>query len=450
MSGTTSTSGVLFGGNSRYAADFQAIIDRSVAIASLPISQLNTDKTAAEAETAALEALEDRFAGLRAALNSIESAMGASAYQATETNPSVLSVSVGAGAMEGAYSVEVVALGSYTSAMSADLDILAPGTQGLGNGASVNLKVGGIDHTLWPDDTSLSALARAINEETEAHVRAVIVNVGSAADPDYRLSLESTLLGAVDIQLLNGETNLVATQTVGALAQYKVNGVDVAAETDTRTVSIAPGLSVTLLETGSTSMTVTRQSSALSDALAGFAAAYNETVAELDRHRGDGEGALKGRNAIYSLAGSLRELAGYSDDGAAVSSLTSLGLTFDRNGRLNFDSLTFMAADLGSSASVVAFLGSTATSGFLKAADGVLDAVEDPLSGRLASEIGAARSGVLQIDARIAEEQARVDDLKVRLQEQMAAADALIAQMEQQYSYLFNMLDAMRSAAEQY
>ncbi len=450
MSGaTSSTSGAVFGGNSRYAADFQAIIDRSVAIASLPISQLNTDKAAAEAETAALEALEDKFSGLRTALNAIESAMGASAYQAALTDSSVAGVSVGAGAMEGSYSVEVAALGSYTTAISADLAISAPGAEGLGNGVPVKLKVGGIEHTLWPADASLSALARAINEETDARVRAVIVNAGSAADPDYRLSLESTLLGPVEIQVLDGETDLVATQTTGALAQYRVNGVAAAAESDTRTVSIAPGLSVTLLKTGSTSMTVTRQSSALGDALAGFAAAYNEAVDALDEHRGDGAGALKGRNAIYSLAQSLREMAGYSAEGE-LSSLASLGLTFDRNGRLNFDSLTFMAADLGSPASVVAFLGSTAASGFLKAADSVLDAVEDPLSGRLTSEINASRSGVLQLDARIAEEQTRVDDLKVRLQEQMAAADALIAQMEQQYSYLFNMLDAMRSAAEQY
>ena len=40
--------------------------------------------------------------------------------------------------------------------------------------------------------------------------------------------------------------------------------------------------------------------------------------------------------------------------------------------------------------------------------------------------------------------------MKVRLQEQMAAADALIAAMEQQYNFLFSMLDSMRAASEQY
>lgn len=450
MSGTTSTSGVVFGGNSRYAADFQAIIDRSVAIASLPISQLNTDKTALAAESAALESLEGQFSSLRTAVESINSALGASAYRASLTDATVASVSVGAGAMEGSYSIEVVALGAATTAISADLGLSAPGSQGLGNGTAVTLKVNGVDYSLAPAGTSLTALARAINAETDAHVRAVVVNVGSADAPDYRLSLESTLLGAVEIRLLDGETDLVTTQATGGPAEYRVNGVAVAAQSDTRTLNIAPGLTVTLLETGVTSMTVTRQSSALSEALAGFAAAYNATVDELDQHRGQGDGALKGRQVVYSLAQSLRELAGYSEPGEAISSLASLGLTFDINGRLNFESLTFIGADLANSTSVASFLGTTFTSGFLKAADSVLDAVEDPLSGRLSSEIGAAGSGMLRIDARIADEEARVDDLKVRLQEQMAAADALIATMEQKYNYLYGLLDAMSAATEAY
>lgn len=449
MSGASSTSGVLFGGNSRYASDFQAIIDRSVAIASLPISQLENDKTALAAESAALGALEERFSALRAAVDSIGTALGAAAYQASLADASVASVSVGAGAMEGSYSIDVVALGSATTAISAGAGIASPSVEGLGNGAAVTLEVDGVEYALEPADGSLAALARAINEESGAGVRAVIVNVGSQAAPDYRLSLESTRLGPRTIRVLDGETDLVSMQTAGALAEYRVNGVAVAAQSDTRTVSIAPGITVTLLDTGSTSITVTRQSSALGEALEGFAAAYNSAMEELDRHRGEGDGALKGRQVVYALAGSLRELAGYGEAGEGVTSLASLGLEFDKNGRLNFNSLAFMAADLGNSPGVASFLGGAA-SGFLKAADAVLDAVEDPLWGRLATETGAARASMAQIDERIAEEQSRVDDMKVRLQEQMAAADAMIAAMEQRYQLLFGMLESMRIAAEQY
>jgi hypothetical protein len=40
--------------------------------------------------------------------------------------------------------------------------------------------------------------------------------------------------------------------------------------------------------------------------------------------------------------------------------------------------------------------------------------------------------------------------LQINLQQQMSAADALIASMQQQYSYLTNMFQAMETAAQQY
>ena len=39
------TSGTLFTGNSRFSSDFSSVIQRSVAIASLPITLLQQDKT---------------------------------------------------------------------------------------------------------------------------------------------------------------------------------------------------------------------------------------------------------------------------------------------------------------------------------------------------------------------------------------------------------------------
>ena len=171
---------------------------------------------------------------------------------------------------------------------------------------------------------------------------------------------------------------------------------------------------------------------------------------EIDLHRGDGDGALQGHQIVYQLAQSLRELAGFSGSPEAISSLESLGLTFGRDGKLNFNSLAFMGADLVNSGAVAGFLGTPTTAGFLKSATDILEAVQDPLTGRLESEIGSVSSEMSRIDDTIAEQETRVNDLKVQLQERMAAADALIASMEQQYSYLFSMLESMRAASEQY
>ena len=60
MSTTSTTSSSVFSGNSRYSADFQAVIDRTVAIASLPISQLNAQKTSLSDQPTALTGLDGK------------------------------------------------------------------------------------------------------------------------------------------------------------------------------------------------------------------------------------------------------------------------------------------------------------------------------------------------------------------------------------------------------
>ena len=121
----------VFSGNSRYAADFQAVIDRSVAIASLPISQLNNDKAELEGESTALESLNGKFDALHNAITAIDDSLGSFGVSGLAGEPHAWpSVSLGAGAMEGNYSIEVVRLGSYSTAISADLGIAEPSEDG--------------------------------------------------------------------------------------------------------------------------------------------------------------------------------------------------------------------------------------------------------------------------------------------------------------------------------
>jgi flagellar hook-associated protein 2 len=227
--------------------------------------------------------------------------------------------------------------------------------------------------------------------------------------------------------------------------------VDTEAESDSRTVTIAPGLTVQLLEESeegvNSSITVTRQSSALASALSSFATAYNGVVDELDKHRGDSGGALSGREIVYSLGAALRTMGRYAGAGK-VSSLEQLGLSFDQTGQLKFDQFTLMAADFADSASVNAFLmGATGTGGFVKSASNMLDSIERPVSGSLKAEITSVKGAITRTDNLITTNQDRVNDLKASLQTQMAAADAAIAQMEQQYSFLSSMLESMSTSS---
>ncbi len=452
-----SSSSAIFAGNSRYAKDFQTIIDRSVAIASLPLSQLNADKTKLDDRSTALDALNTKFAGLQTAVTSIEDAMGSGAFQAEVSDSSVATATLGTGALEGVYSIKVIDLGSYTTTLSPVADgvnitqVTDPATQNIASGTSFTLNVGGAGYALTLQASNLNALAAAINAQTAANVRATVVNVGSPDTPDYRLSVQSTKLGNIAITLTKGATSLLTEQARGTQAAYNVNGaqvggVDQVAYSSSRTVAIAPGLNVTMLKTSGSAVniTVSRPSSAVSNALSAFATAYNGAMDELDKHRGQAGGALFGDAVVYSLSQTLRDLSGFEGSGT-ISSLRQLGLVFDTSsGRLSFNDLEFVAADFTSAAGVSSFL-----SDFLKHATSALDAVERT-GGLIDIERSSVKSLIADTGDRIATEQSRIDELKSRLAEQMAAADALIAATEQQYTFISNMLEAMRVSQESY
>jgi len=450
------SSSAIFNGNSRYASDFQSVIDRTVAIASLPISQLNNEKDKLTNQSTALSAIDDKFTSLENAVAAIQNSLGRSSFEVTVTDDSVASATVGDGAMEGTYSIEVTDLGAYTTTLTADsgpLKVTDPSKQNISAQTSFTLTVGTTKYDITPQQNTLNSLAGAINATAGADVRATIVNVGPASAPDYRLSLQSTKLGDLGIQLSDG-TDLQTEQVRGSTARYKVNGASNEAESGSRTVTIAPGLTVSLLAKSpagaATSITLIRKSSAASDALASFVTAYNAAVDEVDKHRGQGAGALNGTPIVNDLSRTLGEMTDYVASGDRISSLASLGIEFDRTGKLSFNALTFMAADLDDSAGVLNFLGSSTSNGFLNTATNALKALRDPVDGTIPTTLTSIQNQISTEDRLISDNQDRVDQLKQQLQEQMAASDALIAGLEQQYTYLNGMFQTMLANASQY
>src|SRR5204863_5327533 len=134
---------------------------------------------------------------------------------------------------------------SFASAISADglPTVTDPTTQNISSASSFTLTVDGVTRTITPATNTLTALASAINADTLAGVQATIVNIGPPSAPDYRLSLQSSTLGNVSIQLNDGTSDLLTPLTTGTLAQYQVNGSPVPPiQSNSRSVTIAPGV----------------------------------------------------------------------------------------------------------------------------------------------------------------------------------------------------------------
>jgi flagellar capping protein FliD len=562
----------IFNGNSRYSLDFQSVIDRAVAIASLPKSQLDSHKTQLGKESEALGLLNTKFSALQTAIGALNNAMGSGSLGATVTDPDVATATVGTGALEGTYSIEVTDPGAFTTSMTSDLGpkmvsnpatgslsklaspsftltagagsysitpaannlsslvdainakteahvhatavnvgtavapdyrlsltstdagdraiqlndgsmnllteqsrgddqgaftttrssvpgphvVTDPTTQSLSNRstAAFTLSVGSHTYTVVPGKNTLSGLVDAINADTTFGARATMVNVGSNAAPDYRLSLKASKLGDFAVQLSDGVIDLQTEQVRGTLATYKVNGSTHEAVSDTRSVTIAPGLTVNLQgqsEAGAaTSITLMRESGPLADALGSLVAAYNGAVDELDKHHGTADGSLAGQNIVFNLSRALQKVTNYYGTGSGTNSLAALGIDLDQTGHMSLKEMVLLGANFGDSEGVSAFLGDAVKGGFIKNATAALREVEDAVSGTLTSAMAAVKAESAGTDDRIAEQQVRVEALRIDLQAKMAATDALIASMEQQYSYLSQMFQSMQDSNSSY
>ena len=421
--------------SSLYSSDLQQVLTRSIAIASLPLNQLNATLTDLQNRSAALNTLNGKFSAVQTAVQSLSNAV--SSTNAQVSNSSVIAAQSDPSAVPGSYTIHIVDPGSSSSALSLNSlpPVQNPSAQSISTATSFTLTVDGTPVTVTPSANTLSALADAINA-SGANVSATIVNLGSPSAPNYQLSLQSTKLGNITIQLNDGSQDLMGTLSAGAEAQYQVNGNPATPiSSDSSTVTIAPGVTVDLLTSGDSTVTVSQSSQAQANALSSFATAYNTAVDGLNVNRGQGGGALTGDALIYTLSQSLRDISGFTGGSGSVQNLTDLGLTFDQNGHLNFDQAVFASAAAAHPGDVGAFLGSPTTGGFLKDATDTLTGLGDPTNGILETTIASAQTAIDNQNQKISNEQDRITTLTASLTAKIDAADALIATLEQQATY---------------
>ena len=149
------TTGV-FTGSSHFSQDFSNVVSRATAIASLPITQLNADKTKLTDQAGALTGLDGKFSALQTSLQGIADALSGSSFQADISDPSKVAITLGDGAMEGNYTIDVVDAGTYATSMTSSS--WAPGA---GPTRTYQLSLGGVNYALSPADDAAASVAAA-------------------------------------------------------------------------------------------------------------------------------------------------------------------------------------------------------------------------------------------------------------------------------------------------
>ena len=450
--------GSIFTGSSQFSTDFANVIQRAVQLAGLPMQQMQNDVTTLTSQSSELSTLGSDFTALQTAIGNLNNALGTSSYTSSATSSvsgaNVASVALSGTPNTGTYTLEVDGVGSYATATSNGATVADPTKSNINPATTFTLSVGGVPTTIKPSGSTLSALVSAINT-SGAGVQATMVNVGSTATPNYQLSLQNSQLASVVLQLTavdgSSQGTLLPTAATGAAATYRVDGEPATPlSSNSATITLSPGVSATMLTAGTSTITVNQNANAVSTALSSFVTAYNAVQTEIAKNRGTGNGALEGQSILMSLSSALGQIANYSTGNSGISSLASLGLSYSSNadGTLSFDTSKFSTATAGQIAQLSSFLGSTTTGGFLKMTNDILTGITDPISGTIPTGVNTLQGEIAVDNQNISDQQTKVDTLQTNMTNQMAAADAAISSMEQQYSYLYSMFQAMQINAQ--
>lgn len=352
-------------------------------------SQLNQSLAENETKVSGFDDLLAAVTGFQKTLDGFDESADINAVQATSSNDAVASASAGAGAGIGVYDLTVSNLArAQTNVSGAFAD---PDTTVVGTG-TLTIQLGEYDsgsNTFTPGATgpvainvttgTLDDIADSINA-AGAGVTASVVQNGS----DSYLSLTSTSTGAANGFSLTvsdddgndtdmaGLSQLAFDPTSGAGAgknltetqesldaAFTINGIATTSATNAG-ITISPNLTVNLFQTGSTTVTVAPDSTALTSAAQDFVDGFNELMGKIDALTASG-GALANDPLAEQLAAALK--GPLSDAFAATGSfdkLYQIGITPQADGTLALDTSVLDTAFAADSSGAVSLLNTAA------------------------------------------------------------------------------------------
>ena len=366
--------------------DVNGIVTRLMDAERRPVKALDVREAGLQTEITAFGTLKSSLATFQTAAQALNDASRFQAMSATPSDSDVLRASASSTAAPGTHTVEVTQLAQAqklaAAGQSSTSTAIGSGTLTFDfgtiadPGATFNATTGkyGAGATFTSDGSAsktvvigstgntLDGIRDAINN-ANIGVTASIVNDGSGAP--YRLALSVNDSGAAhSVKIsVSGDTalsNLLSHDPTGAQALFetvtarnallKVDGIAVSRSTNAAENTI-PGLTLNLYKTGTSTVDIARDSSTVKASVETLVNAYNalnKNLSELTAYNATTKkgGVLLGNAAVRTIQTQLRAAlsAPISGLSGSLTSLTDVGIGFQKDGTLALDSATFNTA----------------------------------------------------------------------------------------------------------
>jgi flagellar hook-associated protein 2 len=439
------TSGITFSGFNGF--DFSKIIDAIMQQESQPLVAMQKQEQAIEAKDAALVQLGSQIGKLETAVTTLVGAGTFSDVTAASSDASILTTSLGSGAIAGHYDVEVAKLAK--AQVTTSTNGFANTTDVVADGGAISFTIGGV--TTTPIDVTSAAtladLRDRINNQ-KSGVVASIVNNGTT----NKLVISSRQTGAANGFTINNTLTNSAGSTVTFAAgqgtstgnaqnaqdaQLSVNSVPISSSTNTIGSAIS-GVTITVVKIGSAAVDVTADHGGLKQAAKTLVDEYNklrqfyQTQSSTDS---SGNRMPLANDSVMrqALSDIRKTLLDSNVNNGRFHYLAELGIEFTSTGELKFVESKFNDAVDSSLGDVQKLFQGTG---------GVFDLLKtrleklDPTAGLIKTSRDSIQTTLKNYRDRIDAQQLRLDLRRQELVKMYAAADEAISQLNQMSSSL--------------
>jgi len=306
----------------------------------------------------------------------------------------------------------------------------------IGTGTLTNITVDSASGT-----NTLSGLASHINDNVSG-VNAWVMNTGDAVKP-YQLMVESADTGTVKALTITvnqtgalGADLAVSSIRAATDAELTVDSVAITSASNAVT-DVLPGLTlnVTNTTTGTATMTISRDTSAMADKVEAVVDAYNALDTFFDSQTGTATGALlSGDSTLRSIQNKLQAQLSADYTSGDLAGIRSVGLESDKAGALSFNSTTFTSAATGSFSDMLAVL--TGDDGLFGKLLDKVDIVVDTTDGVLNARITSMEDQVTDLQERIEKAEVRMEQYEDMLVQQFANMEILMGKYDATKKYL--------------
>ncbi len=439
--------------------DINGIVGKLMQVEAQPLTALQRTEASYQAKLSAFGSLKSALSSLQSAVQTLKKPETFSGMTASSSSQDVLTAMASQSASVASYTVNVIQLAKYHAVRSSDPYTSASDTFTTG---TLSIQVGSSDPvtvTIDSTNNTLAGIRDAINA-ADARVSASIVNDGT----NYRLLLTSETLGsngAITVSVTDSGSggnfalgnlaspNLVTTQNADD-AQININGLALARSTNTIDDAI-DSVTLNLASTGTTTLTVAKNTSAVTGAINAFVKAYNDAIAgikQMTNYDAANKKAavLTGDSTARSIQSQLANLVFANVSGLAgdISRLSDIGITVQKDGTLALDSGKLSAALADPDKDVAALFTRTEAGNegiavrFYSMLEGILGA-----SGLIASRTDGINDSIKDLQKRADALNLRLAQIEQRYRAQFSALDTMIASMLKTSSFLERQLAAL-------